>query len=59
MANLIESLDKIENMAPVEGITNMNNLVSRAVAGEKFQELFFASCKNDEIKAYVEKLLNK
>lgn len=59
MANLIESLDKIENMAPVEGITNMNNLVSRAIAGEKFQELFFASCKNDEIKAYIEKLLNK
>ena len=59
MADLIESLDKIENMAPVEGITNMQNLVSRAIAGEKFQELFFASCKNDEIKAYVEKLLNK
>nr|HRL58043.1 hypothetical protein [Lachnospira sp.] len=28
-----------------------------AVAGEKFQELFFANCKNQEIADYVKTLL--
>ncbi|MDO5403535.1 MAG: hypothetical protein Q4F11_08860, partial [Eubacteriales bacterium] len=32
-------------------------LVKGAVAGEKFKELFFANCRNDELKAYVETLL--
>ena len=57
MNDLIDTLKKIEAMEPVEGITNMEHLVSRAVAGERFRELFFASCKNDAIKAYVESLL--
>ncbi len=57
MVDLVECLDRIENMAPVEGITNMEHLVSRAVAGPRFKELFFANCKNEAIKAYVEKLL--
>lgn len=57
MNDLIDTLKKIEAMEPVEGITNMEHLVSRAVAGERFRELFFASCKDDAIKAYVESLL--
>lgn len=57
MNDLIDTLKKIEAMEPVEGITNMEHLVSCAVAGERFRELFFASCKNDTIKAYVESLL--
>lgn len=33
------------------------DLVKGAVAGEAFKELFFANCKDDEIRAYVETLL--
>ena len=33
------------------------DLVKGAVAGEKFKELFFANCKCDKMKAYVESLL--
>ena len=33
------------------------DLVKGAVAGEKFQELFFANCKNQEIADYVKTLL--
>ena len=32
-------------------------LVKGAIAGEKFQELFFANCKDEEISAYVKTLL--
>ena len=32
-------------------------LVRGAVAGEKFQELFFANCKDEEIAAYVRSIL--
>lgn len=32
-------------------------LVKGAVAGEKFKELFFANCKDEEIRAYVETLV--
>ena len=32
-------------------------LLKGAVAGEKFQELFFANCKDEEIAAYVKTLL--
>ena len=33
------------------------DLVKGAVAGEKFSELFFASCKDEELAAYVKTLL--
>ena len=33
------------------------DLLKGAVAGEKFSELFFASCKDDELAAYVKTLL--
>ena len=32
-------------------------LVKGAVAGPKFKKLFFANCKDEAIKAYVETLL--
>ena len=57
MNDLIASLDAIETMPAAEGVTNCEHLVSRAVAGPKFRELFFANCKNDELRAYVENLL--
>ena len=33
------------------------DLVKGAVAGEKFQELFFANCKDEKIAEYVKTLL--
>jgi ribose 5-phosphate isomerase RpiB len=33
------------------------DLLKGAVAGEKFKELFFANCKCDKMKSYIEKLL--
>ena len=33
------------------------DLVKGAVAGEKFQELFFANCKCDKLAEYVKTLL--
>ena len=33
------------------------DLVKGAVAGEKFSELFFASCKDDALAAYIKTLL--
>ena len=33
------------------------DLVKGAIAGEKFQELFFANCKDEEIAAYIKTLL--
>ena len=32
-------------------------LLKGAVAGEKFQELFFANCRDEEIASYVKTLL--
>ena len=33
------------------------NLLKGALKGEKFQELFFANCKDEEIASYVKTLL--
>ena len=33
------------------------DLLKGAIAGEKFSELFFASCKDEELAAYVKTLL--
>ena len=33
------------------------DLLKGAVAGEKFSELFFASCKDEELAAYIKSLL--
>ena len=43
---LTECLDRIDQ-----------DLLKGAIAGEKFQELFFANCKDEEIAAYIRKLL--
>lgn len=43
---LTECLDRIDQ-----------DLLKGAIAGEKFQELFFANCKDAEIAAYIRKLL--
>lgn len=33
------------------------DLLKGSIAGEHFSELFFAHCKNDELRAYIEELL--
>ena len=33
------------------------DLLKGAIAGEKFSELFFASCKDEELAAYIKSLL--
>lgn len=43
---LTECLDRIDQ-----------ELLKGAIAGEKFQELFFANCKDEEIAAYIRGLL--
>lgn len=46
MRPLLECLDAIDQ-----------DLLKGAIAGEKFQELFFANCKDEAIAAYIKKLL--
>lgn len=46
MRPLTECLDRIDR-----------DLVKGAIAGEKFQELFFANCKDEAIADYIRKLL--
>ena len=46
MRPLLECLDAIDQ-----------ELLTGAIAGEKFQELFFANCKDEAIEAYIKKLL--
>ena len=42
----------------IDILSNLDqDLVKGAVAGEKFKELFFANCKCDKMKTYVESLL--
>ena len=42
----------------VDGLKDIDQeLVKGAVAGERFQELFFASCKDQAIADYVKSLL--
>lgn len=55
-------LDEVRKVAFKESLVEIlknldQDLVKGAVAGEKFQELFFANCKNDEIAAYDKTLL--
>lgn len=54
-------LDEVKKVAYVDLITILKNidqdLVKGAVAGEKFQELFFANCKDTTIADYVKTLL--
>lgn len=46
MRPLTECLDRIDQ-----------DLLKGAIAGEKFQELFFANCKDEKIAAYIRNLL--
>ncbi len=46
MRPLLECLDAIDQ-----------DLLKGAIAGEKFQELFFANCKDEAIASYIRKLL--
>ncbi len=46
MRPLLECLDAIDQ-----------DLLRGAIAGEKFQELFFANCKDEKIAAYIKNLL--
>ncbi len=54
-------LDEVKKYAYNDLITILKNidqeLVKGAVAGEKFQELFFANCKDEKLADYVKTLL--
>ncbi|WP_411170624.1 RpiB/LacA/LacB family sugar-phosphate isomerase [Clostridium sp. MB05] len=54
-------LDEVKKVTHTDMLTILKNidqeLLKGAVSGAKFKEYFFANCKNDEIKEYIEKLL--
>lgn len=55
-------LDEVRKVAFKDSLIDIlknldQELVKGAVAGEKFQELFFANCKCDELAGYVKTLL--
>ena len=54
-------LDEVKKVTHVDMVTILKNLdqdlVKGAVAGEKFKDLFFANCKNNEIAEYVKTLV--
>ena len=55
-------LDEVRKVAFKDGLIDIlknldQDLVKGAVAGEKFQELFFANCKCDKLAEYVKTLL--
>ena len=54
-------LDEVKKVTHQDMITILKNidqeLLKGAVSGEKFQEYFFANCKNDEIAAYIKQVL--
>ena len=56
-------LDAVKEVTHVDMITILKNLdpelAKGAVAGEKFEELFFANCKCDKMAAAVKELLGK
>lgn len=55
-------LDEVKKVTHTDMITILKNidqdLLKGAVSGEKFKELFFANCKNDEINDYIKSILN-
>ncbi|GAA0086370.1 RpiB/LacA/LacB family sugar-phosphate isomerase [Clostridium sp. CTA-7] len=54
-------LDEVKKVTHTDMLTILKNidqeLLKGAVSGAKFKEHFFANCKNDEIKEYIENLL--
>ena len=56
-------LDEVKKVTHVDMVTILDNLdpelAKGAVAGEKFEELFFANCKCDKMAEAVKKLLAK
>ncbi len=53
-------LDEVKKVTHTDIMTVLKNidqdLLKGAVAGEKFDEYFFANCKNDEIAAYIKSI---
>ncbi|MDD6572174.1 MAG: RpiB/LacA/LacB family sugar-phosphate isomerase, partial [Thermoflexaceae bacterium] len=56
-------LDQVKEVTHVDMVTILKNLdpelAKGAVAGEKFEELFFANCKCDKMAAAVRELIGK
>lgn len=54
-------LDEVKKVTHQDMVTILKNLdqelLKGAVSGARFQEYFFANCKNDEIAAYITQLL--
>lgn len=55
-------LDEVRKVSLNDLVTTLKNidqdLVKGAVAGSKFQELFFANCKDEKIAAFVKEILS-
>lgn len=54
-------LDEVKKVTHVDMMTILKNIdqtfLKETVSGEKFQELFFANCKNEEIAEYIKIVL--
>lgn len=54
-------LDKVKEVTHTDMLYILKNidqeLLKGAVAGPKFQEYFFANCKDDEIASYIKSIL--
>lgn len=54
-------LDEVKKVTHVDMMTILKNIdqtfLKETVSGEKFQELFFANCKNEEIAEYIKMVL--
>lgn len=54
-------LDEVKKITHVDIMTILKNIdqefLKQTVSGEKFSELFFANCKNDEIAAYIKSVI--
>lgn len=58
-AGILNSVKDAMNKNYLEGLKALDpELVKTAVSGERFQECFFANCQDDEIRAFVEGVLN-
>lgn len=55
---ILDEVKKVTYRPLLDSLKDIDQeLVKGSVAGEKFSELFFASCKDEEIAAYVKTLL--
>lgn len=55
---ILDEVKKVTHQDIMSCLKNIDQeLLKGAVSGEKFQEYFFANCKNEEIAAYIKQIL--